>query len=75
MVRALEGDGLVTRTRDAEDKRKVRIHLTAAGRALEAQLMQVAQTVNDQMVQDLTEAEAVLLKLLLKKVRVSLAAD
>jgi DNA-binding MarR family transcriptional regulator len=75
MVRAMESDGLVTRTRDTEDKRKVRIHLSAQGRAIEPQLMQVAQTVNDQMVQDLTQAEAVLLKLLLKKVRASLLAD
>lgn len=72
MVRAMESDGLVTRTRDDTDKRKVRIHLTTEGRALEPQLMQVAQTVNDLMVQDLTQAEAVLLKLLLKKVRTSL---
>jgi len=75
MVRAMESDGLVTRTRDTEDKRKVRIHLSAQGRAIEPQLMQVAQTVNDQMVQDLTQAEAVLLKLLLKKVRASLLGD
>ncbi len=75
MVRAMESDGLVTRTRDTVDKRKVRIHLTAQGRAVEPQLMQVAQTVNDQMVQDLTQAETVLLKLLLKKVRASLVGD
>jgi DNA-binding MarR family transcriptional regulator len=75
MVRAMESDGLVTRTRDTDDKRKVRIHLTAQGRAVEPQLMQVAQTVNDQMVQDLTQAEAVLLKLLLKKVHASLVGD
>jgi DNA-binding MarR family transcriptional regulator len=75
MVRALESDGLVTRTRDAEDKRKVRIHLSPQGRALEPQLMQVAQTVNEQMVGDLTDAEAVLLKLLLRKVRASLTDE
>lgn len=73
MVRALEGDGLVTRTRDEIDRRKVRIHLTSEGRAVEPTLMQVAQTVNDLMVRDLTQAEAVLLKLLLKKVRDSLS--
>jgi len=75
MVRALEGDGLVTRTRDEVDRRKVRIHLTPEGRAIEPTLMQVAQTVNDLMVRDLTQAEAVLLKLLLKKVRDSLSAQ
>lgn len=73
MVRALEGDGLVTRTRDDVDRRKVRIHLTPEGRAIETTLMQVAQTVNDLMVRDLTQAEAVLLKILLKKVRDSLS--
>lgn len=75
MVRALEGDGLVTRTRDAEDRRKVRIHLTAKGRQVEPTLMQVAQTVNDRMERDLSDAEAVLLKLLLKKVRASLLEE
>jgi hypothetical protein len=35
--------------------------------------MEVAATVNELMVRDLTQAEAVLLKLLLKKVRDSLA--
>lgn len=73
MVRALEKDGLVTRVRDEEDRRKVRIHLTRQGRSLEPTLMQVAQTVNERMVRDLSQAEAVLLKLLLKKVRDSLA--
>jgi DNA-binding MarR family transcriptional regulator len=73
MVRALEGDGLVTRTRDTQDRRKVRIELTAQGRAIEPALMEVAATVNELMVRDLTQAEAVLLKLLLKKVRDSLA--
>ena len=47
--------------------------LTAQGRAIEPVLMQVAQTVNELMVRDLSQAEAVLLKLLLKKVRDSLA--
>lgn len=73
MVRALEADGLVTRTRDEVDRRKVRIHLSEQGRAIEPVLMQVAQTVNDLMVRDLSQAEAVLLKLLLKKIRDSLA--
>jgi hypothetical protein len=53
----------------------VRIHLTPEGWAIEPTLMQVAQTVNDLMVRDLTQAEAVLLKLLLKKVRDSLSAQ
>ncbi len=73
MVRALEADGLVTRTRDEVDRRKVRIHLSEQGRAIGPVRMQIAQTVNDLMVRDLSQAEAVLLKLLLKKVRDSLA--
>lgn len=75
MVRALEADGLVTRTRDDADRRRIRIHLTDAGRALQPTLQRVAEEVNGLMVKDLGEAEAVLLKLLLKKVRASLAAE
>lgn len=53
----------------------MRIHLTAKGRQVEPTLMQVAQTVNDRMERDLSDAEAVLLKLLLKKVRASLLEE
>lgn len=34
LIKRLETDGLVTRARDAEDERVVRVRLTAAGRAL-----------------------------------------
>jgi DNA-binding MarR family transcriptional regulator len=73
MVRALEADGLVTRTRDDADRRRIRIHLTDAGRAVQPILQRVAAEVNRLMAKDLGEAEAVLLKLLLRKVRASLA--
>lgn len=75
MVRALESDGLVTRTRDLTDRRKIRIHLTKVGKGMKPELLRVADTVNELMVTDLTEAEAVLLKLLLKKVRSSLLKE
>ena len=35
LLKRMEAQGLVRRLRDAEDERVVRIHLTAAGRALE----------------------------------------
>lgn len=36
LIKRLEADGLVTRARDAEDERVVRVRLTAAGRDLRA---------------------------------------
>ena len=45
MVRALEGDGLVSRTRDPEDERRVMIALTGKGSALRDKAMHVPETI------------------------------
>jgi DNA-binding MarR family transcriptional regulator len=37
LLKRLEAGGLITRVRDAEDERRVQIHLTVAGRALKAE--------------------------------------
>jgi DNA-binding MarR family transcriptional regulator len=75
MLRAMERDGLVTRQRDEQDRRKVRILLTTQARELEPVLMGIAEDVNTLMLSGLSEAEEALLKLLLRKVRETLAAD
>ncbi|MBD8064034.1 MarR family transcriptional regulator [Devosia sp. PTR5] len=41
LIKRLEGRGLVTRHRDDEDERQVRLRLTDAGRALEKQAMAI----------------------------------
>ncbi len=75
MLRAMERDGLVTRQRDKHDRRKMRIRLTERARGLEHELMGIARDVNSLMLSDLGAAEETLLKLLLRKVRATLAAD
>lgn len=45
LVRRLERDGLVTRTRDADDERVVRVRLTDAGTALRAELAPIHKKV------------------------------
>jgi DNA-binding MarR family transcriptional regulator len=75
MLRAMERDGLVTRQRDDEDRRKVLIRLTPRARKLEPVLMGIAEDVNTLMLSGLSSAEEALLKLLLRKVRETLAAD
>jgi DNA-binding MarR family transcriptional regulator len=75
MLRAMQRDGLVTRQRDEQDRRKVRIYVTAYARALEPSLMRIAEEVNTMMLAGLNAAEETLLKLLLRKVRETLAAD
>lgn len=75
MVRAMERDGLITRARDEQDRRKVRVYLTDHARSLEPAMMEIAEHVNTLMLSGLSPAEEVLLKLLLRKVRETLAAD
>jgi Transcriptional regulators len=45
LMKRLEAQGLVTRVRDKADERKVRVKLTAAGRALEAKAAHVPSCV------------------------------
>ena len=75
LVRSMERDGLIMRTRDAKDRRRMNISLTDKARLLEPQLMQIASTVNAMMLEGFTESEEALLKLLIKRVRDRLAED
>jgi len=75
MLRAMEKEGLVTRERDPDDKRKVRVYLTDHARSIQPVLLQIASEVNATMVSQMTEAEQVLLKLLLRRLRSTLEED
>ena len=75
MVRAMERDGLIVRQRDEVDRRKMRVYLTKHARSLEPPLMRIAEEVNTLMLSGLNPAEEALLKLLLRKVRETLATD
>ena len=54
---ALEKNGLIVRVRNSQDRRKVNVHLTPAGRKIREALSPAAMGVATQAVSDLSEAE------------------
>jgi DNA-binding MarR family transcriptional regulator len=75
MVRTMERDGLVRCERDATDRRKVRIYLTAKARQLERKMMTIANRVNGIMLRGLSIEEEIQLKLLLRRICSTLSGD
>lgn len=67
--------GLIVRSRNSEDRRKVNVFLTEKGRALREQLLPRAMDVNRVMLEGLTRAERATLRKLLEKVKANLEAD
>ncbi len=57
LLNMMVAEGLVTRTRDEHDRRKVRIHLTERGRSLEAELIDYAADLNMVAAAGVTPAE------------------
>ena len=72
-LRGMEEAGWITRDRSEEDRRKVHIRLTPAGRALRETLLPVAREVIGLATADLTDAELDTLLALLRRARRSLA--
>jgi DNA-binding MarR family transcriptional regulator len=68
IVDRLEEKGLVRKTRDAEDRRVVRIHLTARGREMERQLPPYAREVNRIASKGMGDAEVERLKGSLRRI-------
>lgn len=68
LVGSLEGNGLVTRDRDAEDARAIAIRLSPAGEALSARLTPVAQNLEKTALTGLSEAECQQMKALLNRI-------
>ena len=58
LLRRLEGAGLVTRRREASDERRVTVHLTASGRALEQRAADVPGALAAQLADDSAQYEA-----------------
>jgi len=71
----LQRMGLIVRSRNSDDRRKVNVFLTEKGRALREQLLPLAIEVNRVLLQGLTRAETATLRKLLRKVRENLEAD
>ena len=71
-IRGMVKGGLVRRVRDAEDRRKVRIFLTAKGADLKAQLLPCAREVNEIATQDLSADEVRQFRNLLNRIKANL---
>lgn len=68
-LRGMEEAGWITRSRSEEDRRKVHVHLTPAGRALRERLLPEARAVIAQAATHLDAGELATLLALLRKAR------
>jgi DNA-binding MarR family transcriptional regulator len=74
VLNALEEKGLVVRKRNGTDRRKINIHLTGAGRALERRLLPQADSINAVATDGLTDTDRDLLWSLLNHINTNLEA-
>jgi DNA-binding MarR family transcriptional regulator len=73
-LRQLARRGWVKQTRDADDKRKIRIHLTPKGRELFYRAFPLALQARDQALADFSKEEIATLRSLLKRITKNLDA-
>ncbi len=73
-LRGMEAAGWIIRTRSAEDRRKVHIHLTPAGRALRERLLPEARAVIAAATRGLDAGDRAALLALLRRARANLQA-
>ena len=73
-VTAMEEKGLISRERNPDDRRKVNIFLTDAGRALQDELLPYVKQVNELVVADLSPDEVGELRSLLERCKNNLVA-
>jgi DNA-binding MarR family transcriptional regulator len=71
-LRGMERAGWITRIRSTEDRRKMPIHLTPAGRALRERLLPEARTVIAAATRGMDAGERALLLALLRRARANL---
>jgi len=71
-LNGMEKTGLISRVRNAEDRRKVNVYLTDKGRALKGELLPRAAEVNARAAADLAPDEIDMLRRLLTKVKTRL---
>lgn len=74
MLEAMQQAGLVRRARDREDRRRIRVHLTAKSRALKPKLLPNAGRINRIAAQGLRAVDLALLLELLAKMKTNLEA-
>jgi DNA-binding MarR family transcriptional regulator len=71
-LRGMEQAGWITRTRSEDDRRKMHVHLTPAGRALRERLLPEARAVITEATRGLTAKERATLLALLRRARSNL---
>ena len=71
----LEREGLVTRSRDLEDRRQISVELTAAGKALHRRLRSVARRLDDRVCAGLTNKDRSDLQRVLERIRANVGGE
>ncbi len=69
---AMERRGLVTRAKDPSDRRKIKVFLTAHGKALREEMLPLAHEINGEGLRGLARDEIATLLRLLKKIEANL---
>jgi DNA-binding MarR family transcriptional regulator len=72
VLKAMASEGLITRVRNTDDRRKVNIFLTAAGRRLKSKIMPLIGRINKRATRRLSSAEVQQLHRLLARVMINL---
>jgi MarR family transcriptional regulator, organic hydroperoxide resistance regulator len=72
VLKAMAADGLITRVRNTDDRRKVNIFLTASGRRLKSKILPLIGRINKRATRRLSSAEAQQLRRLLARVMINL---
>lgn len=75
LLRTMEKEELVARSRDPDDQRKVRVHLTDRAREMLPRLAGIAESVNEVMLAGFTPPEEVALRILLNRIGLAVQAD
>lgn len=72
VLKAMASQGLITRVRNTEDRRKVNIFLTATGRRLKGKILPLIGRINKRATRRLSSAEVQQLRRLLARVMINL---
>ena len=71
----LERQGLITRSRDPDDRRQISVRLSPAGRLLHRRLRAVARRLDDRVCEGLTERDRSDLQRVLERVRANVGGE
>ena len=72
VLKAMASEGLITRVRNADDRRKVNIYLTASGRRLKSKILPLIGRINKRATRRLSSTEIQQLRRLLARVMINL---